>query len=89
MEAPAEGTAETTEETTTTAEGETGEEATTEEGGEVAEGDEAAVEGEGEEVVEEELFLPGGEPSRPHQNIFTQGAYNWDGAAIYSTFTEG
>ena len=43
-----------------------------------------------EEVVEEEeLFLPGGEPSRPHQNIFTQGAYNWDGAAIYSTFTEG
>lgn len=32
-------------------------------------------------------FLPGGEPSRPHQNIFEQGAYNWDGAAIYGAFT--
>ena len=63
-----------------------------EEGAEVVEGEEATVEGEGEEteVVEEEeteSFLPGGPASRPHQNIFTQGAYNWDGSAIYQTFT--
>ena len=40
-----------------------------------------------EALAESLKSFPYGVPSRPHQDIFTQGAYNWDGAEIHAAYT--
>ena len=89
-------TDETTEETSAGTDGENSEEGAATECKEGEECPEADVDGEGEAAAEDEEEKeperaknePGGKPWRPHQNIFTQGAWNWDGAAIRKAFTE-
>ena len=87
-----ETTGETGEAETETAEGETGETETAE-GEECAEGDENCPAEEGTEAEEEpeeekEKFEPGGNPTKPYQYIFSQGAWNWEGETIIAPFTK-
>ena len=87
----------TTEETSAGTDGENAEDGAATECKEDEECPEANEDGDGEVAAEEEeeekeperaKNEPGGKPWRPHQNIFTQGAWNWDGAAIHKAFTE-
>ena len=36
----------------------------------------------------EESFKPAGDETRPHQFIFEQGAYSWDGEQIYAAYSK-
>lgn len=60
---------------------------------ECAEGDENCPAEEGAKAEEEpeeerEKFEPGGNPTKPYQYIFSQGAWNWEGSTIIAPFTK-